>query len=85
MRIFDCTKIYLKCTAMILMFLPMKFLMFPTAIKCFVASGTALVSLHMAVGTYKLIRYYIPHFNLSSPQQFIKFVRKSRNLWYRHL
>ena len=47
---------YLKCTAVVLMFFPMQFLMFSTTIKCFMTSSTPLICLDLTIGTHKLIR-----------------------------
>ena len=54
-------KTYFKCTALVLVFSPMQFLMFSATVKGFVTSRTPLVSLNMAICTNKLVRSNVTH------------------------
>ena len=70
---------YFKCTALVLVFTPMQFLMFTTTIKGFMASGTPLVGLNVAVSTNELIGSDVTHYFRGLPINVKKYLKIHHN------
>ena len=70
---------YFKCTTLVFMLPPMQFLVFTTAIKCFVTSCTSLIGLHMAVSTNKLVCRNVTHSNSTQTIWYIKLLSHNKS------